>query len=575
MLPLMTILLLTNVTCGDVYNDALTDVQKINKNFADKRCISLTDKIAITRYHVKHYLQLSRFKCKQEIPAVSAVTNICWRYEWIVLLLCHLIIVFVIITCNIVADVYLVNNYRISWLDKLIINNLTSDSMKRSIRKRTPTDAQLKAGNENNQDDANVEEAGNENNQDDVDNENNQDDASVEEAGNENNQDDVDNENNQDDANVEEAGNENNQGDVEAANQHNHVLLVNIGSNNITKMFFTNIIHDQGPGHDNHDIDGNIVDTNPDRVHNNATNIVDVGLTRLQEGFDRGERNTICGSFEKRNSLFIKNLMMILSNLCVASFTYSSKGDILHILSSAWHTVIVDVSIIIFITTGILIAALLVQIICLKVCVTTQILVENISKLGIKAVHVLRSDNVDEHNIDPDNIKCWYATSIHIADITIRSVIESRDVYKMVKGGMIGQRRQCESLKVEMEKLMSTMSENAYRLTGSNLTGVLVFYIALHCSTSEPITGIFVASVGLFVASAWYTLAGATSLIAYAGYLVRLRTLTIEVNLTDVNADPSRVARESATLQSGRHVAWSEEDNAMSNSVPVPRFPHG
>lgn len=545
MLPLMTILLLTNVTCGDLYNDALTDVQNINKNSADKRCISLTDKIAITRYHVKHNLQLSRFKCKQEIPAVNAVPNICWRYEWIVLLLCHLIIVFVIIICNIIADVYLVNNYRISWFDMLIIDTFTSKSIKRIIRKRTPTNDQLDAENDRPDDEAD-------------------------------NQPDAGNENNQLDANV-EAGNQldagNNQPDDGAGNQHN-VLLVNIGANNITKMLFTNIIHDQGPGHDNHDIDGNIVDINPVEVHGDAAHAVDIGLTRLQEGFKRGETNTICGSFEKRNSLFIKNLMMILSNLCVACFTYLSKGDILHILSSAWHTVIVDVSILVFITTGILVVTLLVQIICLKIGVTTQVLVENISKLGIKAVHVLRSDNVDEHNIGPNDIKCWYATSIHIADITIRSVNESRDVYKIVKGGMIGQRRQCESLKVEMERLMSVMSENAYRLTGSNLTGVIVFYIALHCSTSEPITGIFVASVGLFVASAWYTLAGATSLIAYAGYLVRLRTLTIEVNLTDVNADPSRVARESATLQSGRHVAWSQEDNTMSGSTPVTRNFH-
>ena len=99
---------------------------------------------------------------------------------------------------------------------------------------------------------------------------------------------------------------------------------------------------------------------------------------------------------------------------------------------------------------------------------------------------------------------------------------------------------------------------------------MFVLYISVHCLTPEPILGIFAASIGLFVASSWYTLTAAGELMTYAGYLDILRTITIEVNLTDITAGISS-GRGSSTLQSGRHVAWSDEDNRISRLQIIER----
>lgn len=306
----------------------------------------------------------------------------------------------------------------------------------------------------------------------------------------------------------------------EIPHRTNGPLLVNpgIGSNvsNTYYTCFTNEVLDKDDYSEDRkrDSDGNLVDPAPALfTSNTAKDAIHMGYSRMENGMDA---DTICGSYEKRNALVAKQLLSILSNALVASYLSVTS----HYLPTGWEVVAKDVSWLLTIVTYFVAAALLWQLKCMMVCVTTQILVENMSKLGIKVAHVLSGKTVST-----DTVRCWYATSVHVADVTVKFSEKGEPIYRNVEGEMIGKKRQCKFLRDDMEGLMSWMSENAYKLTRCNLTGIFVYYMAVGVTVNGgtgAANGLFVSCMALFVASAWYTLAASSVLVTYGGYLDKL-----------------------------------------------------
>ena len=320
-------------------------------------------------------------------------------------------------------------------------------------------------------------------------------------------------------------------------------------------MCLTNEILDTD---DYKECDGNQVDLDPVAFTSySAEHAVYKGYLRLKEDEKKG---TICGSYERRNSFITKHLLLILSNVfAVVNIRHTS-----HALPAGWGVVYQNLSTIIIFVTLIMTSTLLWQMVCLVTCVTTQMLIEYMSKLGVKLACV-----VGENGISEGDVKCWYATSVRVADITVK-FDNSNPVYMRKNEKMAERKKHCEFLRKDMESLMSWMSENARKLVGCNLTGVLVYYMAMNIPTDIS-TGakdsISLACFALFIGSAWHTLAAANGLVAYGYCLNKLKLLTIDVNLIGMpenTLETTEFGRESVTLHPGRQKRVSDPASKSS-----------
>ena len=315
-----------------------------------------------------------------------------------------------------------------------------------------------------------------------------------------------------------------------------------------------------------YDDDGNAVELTPEILSlTKVETVIDKGAGILQEDV---RHDTICGSYEKRNSLFIKQLLVLSSNLSVSCYMVAKNGDIASIISETWSTALLIISIFIIVITLLFLAAVCWQYICLKLCATTQMLVEALSKIGAKVSYVRTNTQRVPLN---ERIICWHAISVRLADIVVRSCQDGKDIYSLVQGEMVGKQLQCRFLKKDMEGSMCSISENVYKLAGSNLTGLIIFFVAVRSTTQNAghIDGLFVVFVGLLLASMWYILVITGELVKYACFLNKLQGLTIDINLVgmrhgiDTSAESSSKAHESATL-ADKPKAWSSENDLNS-----------
>ena len=290
--------------------------------------------------------------------------------------------------------------------------------------------------------------------------------------------------------------------------------------NNTYEVVFTNKFIDSNDGVSReYDIDGNQIDTKYKPVESkNIRNIVDIGLNRAKTS----GRYTVCGSYEKRNGLYFKIMLIMASNITVAVYTMALRARIPN-NTFGYSNVLATVSTVMFVTVILLLFATMWQFWHLKVCVTTQFLVENMSKLGIKLVAVAKENTA----------ACWHPISIYIADITLRYINEERDTYSKLRINFTRLKVQCDALKNDMESTMHSISDSSYRIAGSNLTGTLVFFMMVDCARDNEKTladALIIALAGLFLTSGWYTLIVAGDLMRYSSLLDKLKTLTININ---------------------------------------------
>ena len=240
--------------------------------------------------------------------------------------------------------------------------------------------------------------------------------------------------------------------------------------------------------------------------------------------------DTDCGTFESRNQLGYKVLLVICSNMSISIYLTVQRGLLSSILSQGWENIMLDISILTYAVSLIVLLSWAVYMSLLVRCISFQFVISQMERMKLFMCYSSHTNN--EYTLLEYNISMYVnkIVSNNRTDADIQLV-------NYVKTQLEDWRYKYKHVRHKMKECMKSMSRHSYRVAGSNLTAVLVIFINFDSVGPLSTTlsdALLTGAVALLVASSWYTLLLSGELVTYASYTYKLVQINKYLNIVGI-----------------------------------------